>query len=50
MVPAPLTGIGWVAVQRWDEKAGEYRHMVTLRSQGEAEEFIGYEECRREIR
>jgi hypothetical protein len=39
-VPAPLTGIGWVAVQEWDNVAGAYAHKSTHRSQTEAEDFI----------
>ena len=40
IVPAPLTGIGWVAVQEWDSGRGEYRHVTTFRSQDEANAFI----------
>ena len=40
IVPAPLTGIGWVAVQEWDSDKGEYRHVATFRSKDEANEFI----------
>lgn len=39
-VPAPLTGIGWVAVQRWDDGAGRYVHVSTFRSETEADSFI----------
>jgi hypothetical protein len=37
IVPAPLTGIGWVAVQEWDNDSGEYRHIAMVRTQEEAE-------------
>lgn len=37
IVPAPLTGIGWVAVQEWNGDAGEYWHIATYRSMNEAE-------------
>lgn len=40
IVPAPLTGIGWVAVQEWDDTVGAYRHIATYRSREEAESFI----------
>lgn len=40
IVPAPLTGIGWVAVQEWDSDKGEYRHVATFRSKDETTEFI----------
>ena len=40
IVPAPLTGIGWVAVQEWDSDRGEYKHVTTFRSQDEANTFI----------
>ena len=40
IVPAPLTGIGWVAVQEWNSDAGAYVHLSTHRSQSEAETFI----------
>lgn len=39
-VPAPLAGIGWVAVERWDDTAGRYVHVSTFRSQTEAGGFI----------
>ncbi|GEM_PF-3585613 len=41
IVAAPLTGIGWVAVQVWHDDAGEYRHVATYRSKDEAVSFIG---------
>ena len=41
IVSAPLTGIGWVAVQEWDDENGEYKHVATFRSRDEANEFIG---------
>jgi hypothetical protein len=44
IVPSPLTGIGWLAVQEWNDEAGEYRHVATFRSKGEAEEFIRQDE------
>jgi hypothetical protein len=40
IVPAPQTGIGWVAVQEWNSDAGAYVHLSTHRSQDEAEAFI----------
>jgi len=40
VVPAPLTGIGWVAVQEWNDIAGEYRHFSTYRSRDEAVTFL----------
>ena len=40
ITPAPLTGIGWVAVQIWDKSANQYRHVSTFRSKTEAETFI----------
>jgi len=40
IVPAPLTGIGWVALQRWDQGHGEYRHLATFRTTEEANKFI----------
>lgn len=40
IVPAPLTGIGWVAVQEWDSDRGEYLHVATFRSEDEANAFI----------
>lgn len=42
IVPAPLTGIGWVAVQKWN--SGEYRHFASFRSEDEANEFINRSE------
>lgn len=40
IVPAPMTGIGWVAVQEWDDKIGEYKHLSTFRTSEEAELLI----------
>jgi len=40
IVPAPMTGIGWVAVQVWDDESGEYRHVASFRSKDKSEEFI----------
>lgn len=40
VVPAPQTGIGWVAVEAWDDAAGKYRHVSTFRSRDEAEFYI----------
>lgn len=40
IVPAPLTGINWVAVQIWDDDAGKYKHISTFRSRDLADEFI----------
>jgi hypothetical protein len=39
IVPAPQTGIGWVAVQEWDNSAGEYKHVSTFRSRADAKLF-----------
>ena len=47
IVPAPMTGIGWVAVQEWDLKSGAYKHYSSHRTITEAEEFI--ENLRKEI-
>lgn len=38
IVPAPLTGIGWYAVQMWN--GYEYEHVSTFRSVEQAQEFI----------
>jgi len=46
IVQAPTTGSGWVAVQVWDDSAGEYRHVSTFRSKDRAESFISAEEKR----
>lgn len=40
IVPAPLTGIGWVAVEAWNVITGGYRHVATHRSMDEATSFI----------
>jgi len=40
IVQAPQTGIGWVAVQEWNDDDGEYRHVSTFRSKDEAESCI----------
>jgi hypothetical protein len=40
IVPAPLTGIGWVAVQEWDRVMAQYEHYATFRSMSEAATFI----------
>lgn len=40
IVPAPLTGIGWVAVQEWNISAGEYRHVATYRDEEGAKFFV----------
>lgn len=40
VVPAPLTGIGWVAVHEWNCEIGEYKHMASFRSKDEAHAFI----------
>ena len=39
IVPAPLTGIGWVAVEAWNAITGGYRHVSTHRSIEEAKIF-----------
>jgi hypothetical protein len=44
IVPAPLTGIGWVAVQEWDNNSGEYKHVGTFRSRDEVSIFLSSEE------
>lgn len=44
IVPASLTGIGWVAVQEWDNNSGEYRHVACFRSKAEAVIFISTSE------
>ena len=44
IVPAPLTGIGWVAVEMWDSVFGRYVHLSTFRSAELAEEFIERED------
>lgn len=46
IVLAPQTGIGWVAVQEWNDETGEYRHVSTYRSKDEAESYL----CREQIR
>jgi len=43
IVPAPITGIGWVAVERWNDVLGRYGHVSTFRSETQAEEFIEHE-------
>lgn len=40
IVPAPQTGIGWVAAQEWDCMTGEYRNVSIFRCKEEAESFI----------
>jgi len=40
IVPAPLTGIGWVAVEIWSPGLGKYVCLSTFRSSDLAEEFI----------
>lgn len=40
IIPASLTGIGWVAIQEWDSDKGEYQHVATFRSKDEANGFI----------
>lgn len=44
IVAAPLTGIGWLAVQVWNDSVGMYKHLSTFRSRDEAEAFIEREE------
>jgi hypothetical protein len=46
IVPAPSTGIGWVAVQEWNGTAGAYVHLSTHRSQSDAEAYIAGLEIR----
>ena len=43
IVPAEQTGIGWVAVEKWNELLGRYGHVSTFRSTELAEEFIEHE-------
>ena len=45
IVSAERTGFGWVAVEKWDDARGEYKHVSTFRSVTEAEEFIKGEEA-----
>jgi hypothetical protein len=40
IVPAPMTGIGWVAVEAWNVITGGYRHLSTHRSIEDAKNFI----------
>ena len=40
IVPAPMTGIGWVSVQRWCKEKGKYEHYSLFRSKSLAEDFI----------
>lgn len=40
IVYAPMTGIGWVAVEKWDNEKGEYKHYSLFRTISSAEEFI----------
>jgi DNA (cytosine-5)-methyltransferase 1 len=40
IVPAPATGLGWVAVEQWSEDDERYMHISTHRTPGEAENFI----------
>lgn len=40
IVPAPLTGFGWVAVHEWNGTACEYRHVSTFRSMAEAHIYV----------
>ena len=40
IVPAPLTGIGWVAVEKWNSETGSYKFIDLCRSTGAAEEVI----------
>ena len=40
IVSAERTGFGWVAVEKWDDARGEYKHVSTFRSVTEAEGFI----------
>jgi len=43
IVPAGQTGIGWVAVERWNELLGRYGHVSAFRSETLAEEYIEHE-------
>lgn len=43
IVPAPHTGIGWVAVERWYEYSGMYLNVSTFHSSDLAQEFISRE-------
>lgn len=40
IVTAPLTGIGWVAVQEWDNICEAYTHISSHRTKAEADSFI----------
>ena len=40
IVPAPQTGIGWVAAQKWNSETGSYKFDCLFRSPELAEEFI----------
>jgi hypothetical protein len=43
IVPAPMTGIGWVSVEKWDDEKKEYLHYSTFRTESFAREFIKIE-------
>jgi hypothetical protein len=40
IIPAPMTGIGWVSVQMWIDISAKYEHVATFRSRTEAQEYI----------
>lgn len=44
ITPAPLTGMGWVAVQKFDALHRAYLHVASFRSADQAEAFIEGEE------
>ena len=50
IVPAPITGIGWYAVQRYSVPRGVYEHVSTFRGEATAQEFIDMEAARRTAR
>lgn len=39
-VISAYTGIGWVAVEKWNPEKGEYEHVSTHRTKAEAETII----------
>ena len=44
IVPAEQTGIGWVAVEKWNMESGRYERLSAFRSKELAEEFIERED------
>ncbi len=39
VVDCPETGIGWVALEKWDAESGRYAHVAVFRSRVEAERY-----------